>query len=270
MLTAEQGTYVDIADVRTFYVKLGEGPALVLIHSSLPGACALVDWACNFEYLAEAGFTVYGFDQPGYGRSSEAPEPSIEYLVAHALGFVNAMELDSYAVMGASHGAYVAARLAVEDARAERLLVVAPGTLAPPGSAAAEAMARQDVERVRSYTPSPENAFAVTMHTLYDKARMTADVIRERYLMSVQQRAEAAAHVEVPSATAQKTGARINVPSLILWGAQDDRAAVERSLLLLEAIPGAELHVFDHCGHWVQWDQADRFNQIVKDFLLRA
>lgn len=269
MITAEQGSYVDIADVRTFYVKLGDGPPLVLLHSSLPGACGLVDWACNLESLAESGFTVYAFDQPGYGRSADPPEPSRDYLVAHALGFVNAMELDGFAVVGAAEGAYVAARLAAEDSRTERLVLVAPGTVAPPGSAAAEAMSRQDAERRRSYTPSPESTFSLTMQTLYDKARITADVIRERYLMSLRQRAEPEAGLDAPSQPIHETVRRIDIPTLILWGAQDDRAAVERSLLLLQAIPGSELHVFDRCGHWVQWDQAERFNQVVKDFLLK-
>ena len=42
---------------------------------------------------------------------------------------------------------------------------------------------------------------------------------------------------------------------------------LERSLLLFKAIPGAELHIFDQAAHWVQWDQAERFNTIVRDFL---
>jgi len=25
--------------------------------------------------------------------------------------------------------------------------------------------------------------------------------------------------------------------------------------------------LFDQCAHWVQWDQADRFNALVSDFL---
>jgi|GEM_PF-3441521 pimeloyl-ACP methyl ester carboxylesterase len=29
-------------------------------------------------------------------------------------------------------------------------------------------------------------------------------------------------------------------------------------------------HLFDHCAHWVQWDQAVRFNRIVADFLKRG
>jgi pimeloyl-ACP methyl ester carboxylesterase len=47
-------------------------------------------------------------------------------------------------------------------------------------------------------------------------------------------------------------------------------AATERALGLLDCIPGAELHVFDRCAHWVQWDQAERFNRLVADFLPRA
>ena len=52
-----------------------------------------------------------------------------------------------------------------------------------------------------------------------------------------------------------------------MWGARDSGVTLERSLLLLEAIPGAELHIFDGAAHWVQWDQADRFITIVRDFL---
>ena len=55
--------------------------------------------------------------------------------------------------------------------------------------------------------------------------------------------------------------------TLILWGKNDQSAPIERALLLFDLIPGAELHIFDECGHWVQWDQAARFNQIVGDFL---
>jgi 2-hydroxy-6-oxonona-2,4-dienedioate hydrolase len=36
---------------------------------------------------------------------------------------------------------------------------------------------------------------------------------------------------------------------------------------LLESFADAELHVFNDCAHWVQWDQAARFNQLVVDFL---
>ena len=37
--------------------------------------------------------------------------------------------------------------------------------------------------------------------------------------------------------------------------------------LLFQLIPNAEFHLFDQCAHWVQWDQAERFNRLVSDFL---
>ena len=39
-------------------------------------------------------------------------------------------------------------------------------------------------------------------------------------------------------------------------------------MLLCEQIPNAELHIFSSCGHWAQWDQARRFNELVANFLL--
>jgi 2-hydroxy-6-oxonona-2,4-dienedioate hydrolase len=29
----------------------------------------------------------------------------------------------------------------------------------------------------------------------------------------------------------------------------------------------AELHIFNRCGHWAQWEHADKFNRMVLDFL---
>ena len=44
------------------------------------------------------------------------------------------------------------------------------------------------------------------------------------------------------------------------------RVALAASVLF-NALPDAELHIFNHCAHWVHWDQADRFNRLVIDFL---
>jgi 2-hydroxy-6-oxonona-2,4-dienedioate hydrolase len=60
---------------------------------------------------------------------------------------------------------------------------------------------------------------------------------------------------------------KLGQQTLVLWGKNDPSAPTERALLLFDLIPGAELHVFDRCGAWVQWDQARRFNRLVGDFL---
>ena len=66
------------------------------------------------------------------------------------------MKLEHYHVMGNSMGAYLAARLALEDPRARRLVLVSSNTLAPKGSPESQAKSRKHAEELRAYTPSYE------------------------------------------------------------------------------------------------------------------
>jgi len=59
----------------------------------------------------------------------------------------------------------------------------------------------------------------------------------------------------------------LKTKTLILWGKDDHGTSLEQALLLFQKIPQAELHVFDQCAHCVQWDQAERFNNLVVEFL---
>ncbi len=37
--------------------------------------------------------------------------------------------------------------------------------------------------------------------------------------------------------------------------AQDQSSTTQKALSVAQAIPGAELHIFDQCAHWVMWDR---------------
>lgn len=269
MITTHAGEMVEVDGLQTFSIVTGSGPALLLIHGGSPGACARVNWGASIDALAAAGFTVHAYDQPGFGLTENPTDYSLEYRVRHAKAYVDAMKLGSYMVMGNSQGAYIAARLALADPYVERLVLVASGTLAPRGSAAAEAQSREHAERLRSYVPSLEACRALTMQTLVNPENVTEELVRLRYEMSTGKNREAEERRRrAPSPRPITSELRnLRIPTLLLWGAQDSGAALERSLLLLQAIPGAELHIFDRCGHWVQWDQPDRFITIVRDFL---
>ena len=269
MIGLERGTYVDVDGLRTFYVQVGRGFPLVLIHGGAPGACSVVNWQLNLEPLAAAGFAVYAFDQPGFGATANPTDYSLEYRVAHARAFLDAMDLPAYHVIGNSQGAYVAARLALEDPRVGRLVLVSSGTLAPPGSEQAQARAREHADELAGYTPSLENMRAMTMKTLFRQELVTDELVQLRYAMSDGKNLEAArSRGDAPRPRPiHEQLASLPVKSLIFAGKNDRGVALERSLLLFQCIPGAELHVFDQCGHWVQWDQAARFNRLVADFL---
>jgi 2-hydroxy-6-oxonona-2,4-dienedioate hydrolase len=267
--STEVGSFLDVDGIQTFFVERGDGEAVVLIHGAAPGACSLVSWQPNLDPLAKAGFWVIAYDQPGFGYSGLPEDHSMEYRVQHAKAFVDALGLTHYHLIGNSVGAYVAARLALEDPRVDRLVLISSSVLAPRGSEAADTMAREHSAQLREFSPSLESVRAMTMKTLYKPELVTEELVQARFEMSSGPRYEAqvARRSAAPQRPILDELPKLAPKTLILWGKNDRGAAVERALLLFDLIPGAELHVFDECGHWVQWDQADRFNQIVSAFL---
>ncbi len=265
---AEQ--FLDVGGLRTCYLKNGSGIPVVMIHGGSPGACAQVNWGANIDSLADAGFTVYAYDQPGYGHTDSPTDYSIEYRVQHAQAFIEALGLDRFHVIGNSQGSYVAARIALEDPRVIRMVLVASGTLAPPGSKAARELTEKHREDIGGYVPGLENMREITSGTLYNPAAATDEFIRLRYEMSIGTRHETQLkRRKAPRPRAiWKELSGLKPKTLIFWGLHDRGAAVERAVLLLEQLPDAELHVFARSAHWVQRDEADRFNTLVKQFLL--
>jgi 2-hydroxy-6-oxonona-2,4-dienedioate hydrolase len=60
----------------------------------------------------------------------------------------------------------------------------------------------------------------------------------------------------------------VQAPVLLIHGRNDSMAPLELSITLVAVLPRAELHVFSQCGHWAQYEHADKFNRLVLDFLL--
>jgi pimeloyl-ACP methyl ester carboxylesterase len=269
MIKPEDGAHVDIAGIRTFYVKLGRGHPVVLIHGASPGASSLVAWKLNLEPLAAAGFTVYAYDQPGFGYTDNPTDYSIEYRLAHAKGFIDAMRLERLHVVGNSVGGYIAARIALEDPRTRSFVTTTSGTLSPPGSPESQALSKHHGRELAEYTPSLENMRAMTSKTIYNQELVTDEAVQERYEMSTGKNYEAQEKRRgAPGARPIHDQLRnMPVKTLLLWGNNDGGVTVERGLLLFQLIPSAEFHLFDKCGHWVMWDHAERFNSLVADFL---
>ena len=261
--------YVDVDGLKTFYLTAGEGHPVVLIHGGSPGVCSLVNWKLNMQPLAAYDLCLYAFDQAGFGNTDNPADYSMEYRVAHARAFIDALKLDRFHLIGNSMGAYIAARIALEDPRAKRLVFVSSGTLAPPGSAEAVALGKKHSQELKEYTPTLENMRAMTLKTLFKSELVTEELVGERFRMS------AGPHFEAilkrweapPRKPMVEELSKLRNETLILWGKNDRGVALERGVLLFESLPDAELHIFNECGHWVHWDQAERFNRIVGDFL---
>ena len=59
----------------------------------------------------------------------------------------------------------------------------------------------------------------------------------------------------------------VQVPTLIVWGREDNFIPLNSGELLLRSIPGAALHVIDNCGHFPHLEQPQELQEVVLDFL---
>jgi pimeloyl-ACP methyl ester carboxylesterase len=86
-----------------------------------------------------------------------------------------------------------------------------------------------------------------------------------------------AAFVRAVRAIASPAGQRVNamdrlylaedVPTLIVWGGRDRVIPVHHAHATHDAVPGSTLVVFDESGHFPHTDEAERFTDIIQDFI---
>jgi non-heme chloroperoxidase len=57
------------------------------------------------------------------------------------------------------------------------------------------------------------------------------------------------------------------VPTLLAWGADEKIVAAAGGTWLQETRPAAELVVFEQSGHCPMWEEPERFNQVVGDWI---
>jgi 4,5:9,10-diseco-3-hydroxy-5,9,17-trioxoandrosta-1(10),2-diene-4-oate hydrolase len=62
----------------------------------------------------------------------------------------------------------------------------------------------------------------------------------------------------------------LRMPVLVVWGRQDRTLPVSHAYRAAHRIPGAELVIYDRCGHLPMYEQAEQFNRDLTAFLSRV
>ncbi len=273
-ITEIEGQYATVEGLKTHYIQAGSGSSLLILHGAAPGGSARVIYGPCIEPLAARDLAVYAPDGPGFGLTDFPSDPSVEYRIKHARAFATAMSLERYHVMGNSAGVYPALRLAMEDPRVAKVVVIAGAGVQLPVSEAAQESAREHGQVLNAYTPGLENMRQLTRGTLYRNEFVTDELVKLRYEMSVGPNYEARQARQTVGTTQSSSPitpeaikANYKAKTLIVWGKNDPGSVIQRAYQMLEIIPDAELHAFDNCGHWPMWDQTERFVSVVADFL---
>ncbi len=256
----------------------GDGPPVVMLHGGGPGASGVSNYSRNIDALAGSHRVIVP-DMPGYGRSAKHVDhrDPFGYLADMIRGLLDEMGIATAHVIGNSYGGAAALRLALDTPhRVGKLVLMGPG-----GIGTTRGLPTEGLKSLLSYYggegPSREKLAAfIRTYLVYDSAGVPDELIDLRYAASIDP--EVVAHPPLQRPNGLRTLWRmdltrdtrlrhLNNPTLVLWGRDDKVNRPSGGPLLLNLMPNAELVMTSHTGHWMQWERAELFNQLVTEFL---
>ncbi len=269
---------VTVAGRDIFVAEKGDGPAVVMLHGGGPGASGVSNYSRNIDALARS-YRVIVPDMPGYGRSAKFVDHSdpFGYLADSIRGMLDELNVGTAHLIGNSYGGAAALRLALDTpGRADKLVLMGPG-----GIGTTRGVPTEGLKSLLSYYggqgPSRDKlADFIRTYLVYDGAAVPDELIDLRYRASIDLEVVANPPLRRPSGlrtlwrmdlTRDRRLRTLPTPTLVLWGRDDKVNRPSGGPLLLNLMPNAELVMTSHTGHWMQWERADLFNQLVADFL---
>lgn len=130
-----EGRYADCANgYRMHYIDQGEGPVVVWLHGSGPGASGHSNFKGNYPVIAAAGYRCIVLDIVGFGFSDKPDdvEYPLSFFVECAKQTLDVLGVDKCALVGNSLGGAIAIGMALEFPElVEKLILMAPGGLSP-------------------------------------------------------------------------------------------------------------------------------------------
>jgi 4,5:9,10-diseco-3-hydroxy-5,9,17-trioxoandrosta-1(10),2-diene-4-oate hydrolase len=265
-----EGKYADVGDgLRVHYQELGEGPALVFLHGSGPGASGFSNFKRNYPYFGERGFRTLMPDTLGFGYSSQPKDIDygLDFLVGKLAKFLDATGVKRAAVVGNSHGGALAIQLALAHPElVEKLVLMAPGGLEERETY----MKMEGIRTMMSIFLSKDGITRDGMRKvfglqLHDPRLLTDEIIEERFQIAEHQPKRVLTSLNVPY-LAPRLG-ELSCPVFALWGVNDRFCPVSGAMRIAESCKSARVMLLSECGHWVMVEHADLFNRLCLDFL---
>jgi pimeloyl-ACP methyl ester carboxylesterase len=252
---------VRIAGTELKVIQGGSGKPLLVLHEELghPG------WLKWQEELAR-NHTIIVPLHPGFGQS-----PQVKWLrnVRDLACLYGRLVREQYAgsvdVIGFSLGGWIAAEMAVFDARQfRRMVLVAPTGIKPP---------RGEIKDL--FTVPARSYLAASVHKIEGTAEFAklygGEQTPAQFEAWEDARAETSRLAWEPymfnPSLPQLLEGIAGLPTLIVWGRQDAVVPVSAGELYHKSIPGSEFLVLDGCGHRPEIEKQAEFTQRVQKFL---
>ncbi len=236
--------------------RAGSGHPLLILH----GAGDATTWLPCMQDLA-ARHDVILPEHPGFG-ASDTPDwlDTIADLANFYLDALDQLDLTGVDLVGHDLGGWIAAELAVRNTRrlASLTLVGAAG-IHVKGVAQVDAFLGNDEQRIRDLFHVPARADAMI-------ERLHRPECEDAALKNQAAAARLAWQPRGYDPHLAKWLHRIDVPTLLVWGAHDRLFPPDYALAFQKLIPGAKLAIIPDCGHLPHVEQRGAFMVALENF----
>jgi pimeloyl-ACP methyl ester carboxylesterase len=254
-------TRLNVNGLSTSHATGGDGAPVLLLHGW--GAHAGLMWPLA-ERLMRLGYRVMVPDMPGFG---ETPPPdaawSVRDYVNFTLSYLDAQNIDRAHLIGHSFGGRLGLVLGADHAdRLHKMVLIDAAGVKPPASSSGQL-------RLKTYKAVRDGLATVGLKGLSDRLR---GWYNDRYASADYKNAGPLREtfVRVVGEDLLPYAARVQPPTLLLWGEADEDTPVWMAKQLEAQIPDAGLHTFPGAGHYSYLERLADTTRIVDYFFKQA
>ena len=250
---------IRVAGIELETLRSGTGPTLLLLH----GFETIPREARFLERLARR-FSIVAPSSPGFGNSARPEDVSEVYdLVRLYLELLEGLPDAKVSIIGFSFGGWLAAEMAAACChRIQKLVLVDPLGIKISGRETPDIL---DIFNTHPRDVAPRR-WRNPQRWAPDFDAMSDDEI-VRYARNREALSLYGWHPYMHNPRLKRWLGRIEVPTLVLWGAQDGIVSPSYGRAYSALVPGARFATIEDAGHHPEIEQPDAFVDHVLAFL---
>ncbi len=187
-------------------------------------------------------------------------EAHVQGISDYVRSFTTFMNLDRMVLMGSSLGGQIAIRYTSEYPENVVGLLLSGSAGIYETEIGKTTFRRHDRDYIRKKAAK----------TFYDPAMVTDELVERIYDLATN-RFRALRFVWVARSSMHDLVIddlkKINVPSLLIWGTEDQITPPDVAYSFKDMLPGSELRFIEKCGHAPMMEHPDTFNKLMLDFV---
>lgn len=240
----------------TNYTSSGKGRIVIIIHG-------WGDNSASFKRLQTdlaSGYHVITIDIPGFGKSQPpATAWGLSEFSTFLAHFIKKLGYESiFAFIGHSNGGAILIRgMANNDLSADKLVLLSCAGIRQSKNS------RRQLLKVITKTgkiltlPLPQSVKSRLQRKLYTVAKsdmLVVESMKESFK-------------KIVTDDVQLDATKIKVPTLLIYGEEDDQTPLSYAQQFKELIPDSSLEVLSGAGHFVQLDRPNEVKRAIESFL---